>query len=166
MPCMWFDLWIWWFDASVILQVAFLYGTCGLYPMESKINQFNSCGVWCGVLTLVTTLLETCLGTEKLQLLQDAWSQCAGEWKRSELYKRMIDRTTHSAHGARVWLTRSQIQKKYDSETLGNEICDSKMNDPELRKTHTKEHPDAPGLEARILCWPLVHVVDTKSITY
>ena len=94
-----------------------------------------------------------------MQLLQDAWSQCSGEWRHSELYKRMVDRTTHSAHGARVWLTRTQIQKKYDSEQLGNEICDSKLNDAELRKTHTKEHPDAPGVEARILCWSCVYDV-------
>ena len=46
-----------------------------------------------------------------------------------------------------MWLTRSQIAKKYDSELTANEICDGKLNDAELKESHTKVHPDAPTNE-------------------
>ena len=83
-----------------------------------------------------------------MQVLQDAWAQCSGEWRKSELYKKFVERSTTTSHGARVWLTRAQIAKKYDSWELANEICDAKLNDSELCQTHVKWHPDAPGNEA------------------
>ena len=64
----------------------------------------------------------------------------------------MIERTTHKSHGARVWLTRHQIAAKYHSDEMADSICDAKLNDPELRESHTKPHPDAPHVEARNSC--------------
>ena len=87
-------------------------------------------------------------GTAKLQLLQDAWVECDGAWKKSSLYKRMMERTTHKHHGARLWLTRSQIALKYNSEDIAASICDAKLSDPELLESHTRPHPDCPKEEA------------------
>ena len=99
-------------------------------------------------------------GSEKLQVLQDAWTECAGDWKRSSLYLKMTNRTTSTSHGARTWLTRQQLTKKYDSADIAAEICDAKDKDPELRKSHTKPHPDAPGVEAgNLLSWRVWDVV-------
>lgn len=91
---------------------------------------------------------RTISGSQKLQVLQDAWAQCAGEWRKSELFKKFTERTTSSSFGARIWLTRAQIAKKYDSQSIADQICDAKVADPELAATQTKWHPDAPGVEA------------------
>lgn len=79
----------------------------------------------------------------------EAWTECAGEWKRSQLYIRIKKASKESEHGARVWLTRGQIKKKYRSEQIANQICDSKLHDPKMFETQTKEHPDLPEREAR-----------------
>lgn len=76
--------------------------------------------------------------------MQDAWSQCAGIWKKSELYKKIVERKKTTAHGARLWLTRGQLVEKYRDEHMANVICDGKLADEELKKTHTKRHPDCP----------------------
>ena len=87
-------------------------------------------------------------GSEKLQVLQDAWTECSGQWKTSSLYLKFTNKTTSRSHGARKWLTRQQLTRKYESEDIADSICDTKDQDPELRKTHTKPHPDAPEVEA------------------
>ena len=51
-------------------------------------------------------------------------------------------------HGARVWLTRKQIAMKYGDPAVADQICDAKLADEELKATQTKEHADAPGVEA------------------
>ena len=88
-------------------------------------------------------------GHDKLQILLDAWSSCDGDWRSSELYLKMVSRKTASTYGCRKWLTRQQIALKYDNNMgLADTICDGKLADAELMKTHTKFHPDAPGNEA------------------
>lgn len=83
-------------------------------------------------------------GSARLQVLQDAWSQCAGIWKQSQLYKKIVERKKTTAHGARLWLTRGQLVEKYRSQQMADVICDGKLADEELKKTHTKRHPDCP----------------------
>lgn len=36
---------------------------------------------------------------------------------------------------------------KYGDEKLAQEIVDAKNNDPKVRETQTKDHPDCPGNE-------------------
>ena len=86
-------------------------------------------------------------GSAKLQVLQDAWAECQGQWTRSGLYKRISERRSVTSKGARVWMTRAQIARKYESWDVANEICNSKLADEELKATHTKPHPDAPNNE-------------------
>ena len=113
------------------------------WPITQTCDEHIACSV-----ALCQTLTE-CPGSAKLQLLQDAWASCAGEWKKSELWKKKLERKKTSAHGARVWLTRGQIATKYQSDEMASAICDAKLADEELKSTHTKDHPDAPGVEAR-----------------
>ena len=87
-------------------------------------------------------------GKEKLAVLRDAWEQCEGEWKRSALYKRFVGKNTTTQHGARVWLTRAQVAKKYESQSMADKICNAKLQDAETKEKNTKEHPDCPGDEA------------------
>ena len=71
-----------------------------------------------------------------------------GDWKSSQLYQKMTLRTTEKKHGARVWLTKTQLTKKYGCEELAQQIVDSKCADPETYESQTKPHPDAPDVEA------------------
>ena len=59
----------------------------------------------------------------------------------------MVERKTLSQKGSRVWLTRAQIEAKYQSAEIAQRICEQKLNDPELRKTQTRLHPDDPSEE-------------------
>ena len=81
-------------------------------------------------------------------MLRDAWEQCEGEWKHSALYKRFMEKNTTTQHGARVWLTRAQVVKKYESQSMADKICNAKLQDAETKEKNTKEHPDCPDDEA------------------
>ena len=73
-------------------------------------------------------------GKEKRAVLHDAWEQCEGEWKRSALYKRFAEKNTTTQHGARVWLTRSQVARKYESQSMADKICNAKLQDAETKE--------------------------------
>ena len=90
------------------------------------------------------------LGHDKLQILMDSWSECKGEWRKSALYLKMTSRKSSSSFGSRRWLTRNQLIAKYGDESMADSICDGKLGDEELKRTHTKPHPDAPDNEAGI----------------
>ncbi|CAK9069365.1 Uncharacterized protein SCF082_LOCUS34741 [Durusdinium trenchii] len=77
----------------------------------------------------------------------DEWLSCNGEWRKSTLFKKMIERKTTSTHGARVWMTFQQIAEKYKSEEVARRIVEAKLADPELRRTQVKDHPDCPESE-------------------
>ncbi|CAL1147889.1 unnamed protein product [Cladocopium goreaui] len=85
---------------------------------------------------------------EKLQILLEAWEASKGEWSSSQLYKTITQRKTTTCHGARVWLTRTQIASKYQDQSIADCICDAKLADKELAASQTKWHPDGVGIEA------------------
>ena len=78
----------------------------------------------------------------------EEWMSSKGNWKESKLYQHMTLKKMERTHGARVWLTRSQLVKKYDSEEIADDICNTKLTDAELYESHTKPHPDCPQNEA------------------
>ena len=92
-------------------------------------------------------------GHEKLQILLEAWEASKGEWSSSQLYKTITQRKTTTCHGARVWLTRTQIASKYQDQSIADCICDAKLADKELAASQTKWHPDGVGIEARWYWW-------------
>lgn len=71
------------------------------------------------------------------------------------MYKTIKERKKHTSYGARVWLTKDQLIKKYDSVSIAEAIIASKLVDEETKRTQTKEHPDCPGNEA----WMSSHYV-------
>lgn len=86
-------------------------------------------------------------------MLLDEWSSCSGDWKKGDLYKKFKSKTKNSSFGSRRWLTRAQIAKKYEDSDIANQICDAKLADPQLFQTHTKWHPDKPGIEASMVMY-------------
>lgn len=77
---------------------------------------------------------------------------CAGQWRKSALYKTITERRKTSAYGARVWLTKAQLSQKYNSPDLAEQICRAKLTDAEASKTQVKKHPDLPDSEDRACC--------------
>ena len=116
--------------------------------------------------TLIPVVSNYSQGSAKLQLLQEAWLQCEGKWTSSNLYKRIANKETVSEKGAQVWLTKTQIARKYESEELALEIISAKENDPALSQSHVKPHPDCPGNKARywslMMLMILVFLADSK----
>lgn len=74
--------------------------------------------------------------------MKEAWHSCQGKWKQSALYLKLTNRKSTRTYGARVWMTRSQVADKYKSQSVADVICDAKLKDPELKKSHVKEHED------------------------
>lgn len=93
-------------------------------------------------------------GHEKLQILQEQWEACSGDWKSSSFYRQIKHRDSLRTHGARCWMTRTQLAKKYESKSIADSICDAKLADPEVKKVQVKPHPDCPSEEA-----PLQHSI-------
>ena len=81
-------------------------------------------------------------------MLQDAWTECQGNWRTSNFFKKITGRSTVSEQGCRRWMTRAQLASKYNSEEYADHIIAAKNQDEELKASHTKDHPDAPGVEA------------------
>lgn len=81
-------------------------------------------------------------------MLLDEWISIKGEWKRSKLYERMSATKSVRQHGSRVWLTKGQIERKYNDPAVAEAITASKLADEKTKETLTKPHPDAPENEA------------------
>ena len=88
-------------------------------------------------------------GSQRLQVLVDEWISCKGEWKKSTLYERMMAKKSCRKHGARVWMTKSQIAQKYSDQHIAEQICAAKLEDEATRESQTKAHPDLPDSEAQ-----------------
>ncbi|CAK9106672.1 Uncharacterized protein SCF082_LOCUS49684 [Durusdinium trenchii] len=83
----------------------------------------------------------------KLAVLQEQYEACAGNWKSSDFYMSILNSSRERKQGSRRWLTRQQVIEKYQSEEIGNAICDAKLRDPETAREQTKCHPDLPDRE-------------------
>ena len=63
------------------------------------------------------------------------------------MYLKMSSKTKHSSYGARVWVTKTQLERKYTPE-IALKIIQAKLADPEAMKSQVKSHPDLPDDEA------------------
>ena len=77
---------------------------------------------------------------------------CGGKWEESELLIQIQQSQRHRREGKRRWMTRSEVILKYGDQDVGNSICDSKLQDPEAKKSQVKPHPDAPQNKASNVC--------------
>ena len=81
-----------------------------------------------------------------MQDIYEKWLSCGEDWRKSSWAVSLRSTTTENRRGARRWMTRSQISKKYEDPTIADEIIESKMQ-PEFEH-HRKKHPDLPHREA------------------
>ena len=77
-----------------------------------------------------------------MQVVYERWLSCGEDWRRSSWAVNLTQTTTENRKGARRWMTRSQISKKYESDEIADEIIEQKMQ-PEFAHQR-KPHPDLP----------------------
>ena len=70
-------------------------------------------------------------------------------WRESEIMLKFQEKKHNRHHGVRKWMTKAEVARKYNNdESIANEICNAKLSDPEVAKSQTKPHPDAPQNKA------------------
>ena len=93
-----------------------------------------------------------------LETLFENFVQSGGQWRESQILVQMQTRFTGTRKGARRWMTRKEIMKKYDGDAaVAEEIIKKKETDPALKRTCCRDHPE-PGLKTnpeyrQYLCW-------------
>lgn len=77
-----------------------------------------------------------------MQEVYERWLPCGEDWKKSSWALSLEKTSTERRKGARRWMTKSQIERKYESKEIAQEIVASKMA-PECEHQR-KRHPDLP----------------------
>ena len=83
-------------------------------------------------------------GSDKNSILFEAWLECGGLWKKSQLYISCRHSNSKKRRGVRKWLTAKEIIAKFGQES-GQAIMDRKLADPELMEKEVRDHPENPG---------------------
>lgn len=73
-------------------------------------------------------------GLQEMQNVYERWLSCSEDWAKSSWAVSLTTKSKEKKRGARRWMTRAQISKKYES--------DEKMK-PEFAHQR-EEHPDVP----------------------
>lgn len=77
-----------------------------------------------------------------MQDIYERWLACGEDWKKSAWAVGLETQSKETRRGARRWMTQGQIQKKYESAELAQEIVKLKSQ-PEFAHQR-KVHPDLP----------------------
>ena len=83
-------------------------------------------------------------GSDTLGILWDEWLGANENWKKFTYAIRLKKTHSHEKIGARRWMTFKQLVAKYEDKEVAESIKAAKKNDPELRDSHVKCHPDCP----------------------
>ncbi|CAE7621468.1 unnamed protein product [Symbiodinium sp. CCMP2592] len=83
------------------------------------------------------------LNSEKNSVMFEAWLNCGGNWKQSQLYINCKTKNISKRKGVRKWMLRTDIEAKFGVENA-EAIIVRKLNDEKLRDTEVKKHPDLP----------------------
>ena len=81
--------------------------------------------------------------SEKNSVMFEAWLNCGGNWKQSQLYINCKTKNTSKRKGVRKWMLRKDIEAKFGEENA-EAIVLRKLGDEKLRETEVKKHPDLP----------------------
>ena len=86
----------------------------------------------------------------------EQWTACGGQWKCSEFYIQCKNKKKFRHSGARAWLTKSELCKKYGCDKVAEEIIASKEADKEASSSQIRPHPDMGGVDTPESCQKLV----------
>ena len=95
--------------------------------------------------------------SEKLQLLQEQWTACQGQWRQSDFWIQLKRKKRNRKFGSRRWLMRSEIASLFGSDSVAQEIIDAKMCDAEVRASQVRANPNLHGRDSEE--WVLYFVV-------
>ena len=103
---------------------------------------------------------------EMLQVLYEQWVQAGGKWDSSQLVIQARTCIKGSKTGARRWMMRSEIVKRYGCEATADELILVKESDPTLLRTQVRNHPELPHRrDLRLyLCWDESYETDTEDV--
>ena len=103
---------------------------------------------------------------EMLQVLYEQWVQAGGKWESSQLVIQARTSIKGSKTGARRWMMRSEIVKRYGCEETADELILAKESDPTLFRTQVRNHPELPHrTDLRLyLCWDESYETDTEDV--
>ena len=75
-------------------------------------------------------------------------------WKNSKLIISVREKKIHSARGRRKWMTLREVEAKHGHE-IAEEITQRKLEDPGLRETEVRQHPDVDPNRKDCILYPL-----------
>ncbi|CAK9083785.1 unnamed protein product [Durusdinium trenchii] len=83
-----------------------------------------------------------------LQVLIEQWTACSGCWSQSDFYYQVKQRRRHRQMGSRKWMCKSEIEAKFGSKEVAQQIIAAKSSDPEIAQSHIRANPDLHGLDS------------------
>ena len=95
------------------------------------------------------------LGALEMQEIYERWLSCGENWKKSTWAISLSKTSTENKRGARRWMTKAQIENKYSSAEIAEEICELK-DTPEFEHQR-KRHPDLPHRDDPFLQYNLIN---------
>lgn len=100
--------------------------------------------------------------SEKMSVLFEEWCAAGENWKSSEFVVQMKTINKTRRRGARKWMTKADLIKKYGSEDVAVAIIQGKESDKRLRDTQIRPHPEVPDRPEmqQYLCYDEESVVD------
>ena len=87
-----------------------------------------------------------------LSVLMEQWTSCSGCWSQSEFFLSIKQKRKNRTYGSRRWMCKAEIQAKFGSAEVAQQIIDAKMADPELKKTQVRANKDLHGLDTDDTC--------------
>lgn len=81
-------------------------------------------------------------------VLMDQWPSCEGAWSESELYLQVNMKKKTWTFGSRRWMCKSEIEAKFGSATVAQQMIQAKTIDPKVAKSHVGANPDLHGQDS------------------
>ena len=98
----------------------------------------------------------------EMQYLFESWCAAEENWQKSTVYLNVQNTTCSVRKGVKCWMAKTEIIKP-----LGEDACESaiahKLSSKTLMETEVRDHPDAPGSEARCTC---MHVQRISTLSF
>ena len=109
-------------------------------------NEAQGFGCCCRFVGLELHALFNCAlrqDSERHSILFEAWLNCSGNWKASQLFLNAKSSYRTRKKGTRVWMFRWEVESKFGKEAA-YAIIQRKLADETLRTTEVRRHPELP----------------------
>ena len=91
------------------------------------------------------------LGTRReMSYIFESWLAAGEVWAKSSVYLNITTCTGTRRKGVKRWMTFAEISRQY-GEAVASAIVSHKLSSAELSEHEVRWHPDAPGVEDRVV---------------